>query len=286
MTHRLFARLRTITLPVVALLLAATLAETAEAATKRKRRTRRKPAPIPEVPRPHDPFEVTFTTPDGVRLHATWRPSPSGSAAPAVLLLHPFSRERREVADVAEDLAARGFSTLALDLRGHGESVRKGGARVSLSLALQTSPNGLPRDVESACAWLKTRSSRIGVLGFSLSGNLAALATAAGWAEAGVAVSPYAERLPALAGTRPKTPKGLLVLASEKDPGRADSARALDAEGREPKSVVIYPGAAHALDLLRSEAAAKAAAYAWLEARLGPVTPPPSPVATVPGGSS
>lgn len=286
MTLRFAARLRPFALTVVALLLAATLAETAEAATKRKRRPRRRPAPIPEVPRPHDPFEVTFTTSDGVRLHASWRPSPSGSSAPAVLLLHAFSRERREVADVAEELAARGFSTLALDLRGHGESVRKGGARVSATPSLQTSPNGFPRDVEAACAWLKTRASRIGVVGFSLSGNLAALATATGWAEAGVAVSPYAERLPALAGTRPKTPKGLLVLASEKDPGRAESAHALDAAGREPKSVVVYPGAAHALDLLRSEAAAKAAAYAWLEARLGPVNPPPAPVATIPAGGA
>ena len=253
----------------------------AEAATKKKR-TKKKAAAIPEVPRPHDPYEVTFPSSDGVKLVATWKPSPAGASAPAVLLLHAFSRERRELADLADELASRGFSTLALDLRGHGESVWKGGARMGTSPSLQTSPNGFPRDVEAACAWLRPRASRLGVLGLSLSGNLAALATAAGWAEAAVAVSPNADRFESLAGTRPRSPQGLLVLASEKDPGRADSARALDTSGRPPKSVSLYPGTAHALVLLQGEPTAKALVFDWLDARLGPIVPPPSPVATIP----
>jgi len=85
--------------PAVLLLLAAAVSLPAEAATKKKRRSGKKPAPIPEVPRPHDPFEVSFPSSDGVKLVATWRPSPAGSSAPAVLLLHAFSRERREVAE-------------------------------------------------------------------------------------------------------------------------------------------------------------------------------------------
>lgn len=253
----------------------------AGAATKKKG-SKKKATPIPTaVPRPHDPDEVTFPSSDGVKLFATWKPSRSGSQAPAVLLLHAFSRERREMADLAGELSARGFATLALDLRGHGESVWKAGARVGLSPSMQSSPNAFPRDVEAACAWLRERSPRVAVVGFSLSGDLAALATAAGWAEAGVSVSANAEQLPLLAGTRPTSPRGLLVLASEKDPGRAASARTLDALGRDPKSVVIYPGSAHSLELLRTEPAARAATFAWLEDRLGPVTPPPAPVEPV-----
>jgi alpha-beta hydrolase superfamily lysophospholipase len=272
------------TLATVAVLavLAAGASVPAEAATKKKKKSGKKAAPIPEVPRPHDPFEVSFPSSDGVKLVATWKPSAAGSSAPAVLLLHAFSRERRDMAELADELAARGFSTLALDLRGHGESVWKGGARLGTSPSLQTSPNGFPRDVEAACAWLRPRASRLGVLGLSLSGNLAALATATGWANAAAAVSPNADRFEQLAGTRPRSPQGLLVLASEKDPGRADSARALDALGRPPKSVSLYPGAAHALALLQAEPRAKALVFDWLDARLGPVAPPPSPVATIP----
>lgn len=259
----------------VASLAAAHLAGRADAATKKKAKP--KAAPVAEVPRPADPFEVSFPSSDGVKLVATWKPAVSGPAAPAVLLLHAFSRERRDVAGVADAFGARGFSTLALDLRGHGESVWKGGARISLGASFQTNPNAFPRDVDAACAWLRARAPKVGVVGFSLSGNLAVLATATGWAEAGVSVSANAERLPALAGSRPSSPRGLLVLASEKDPGRAESARALDAAGRDPKSIVLYPGTAHAVELFRTEPAAQAAAIAWLEARLGPIPPPPTP---------
>lgn len=264
-------------LVLVAAASAALLSPAADAATKKKRKARKAAAPVAEVPRPYDPFEVTFPTSDGVKLVATWKPAASGPSAPAVLLLHAFSRERREVAGAADAFGARGFSTLALDLRGHGESVWKGGARISLGASFQTNPNAFARDVEAACAWLRSRAPRVGVVGFSLSGNLAALATATGWAEAGVAVSANAERLPALAGGRPSKPRGLLVLAAEKDPGRAASARALDAAGSEPKGMTLYPGTAHAVELFRSEPAAQAAAIAWLEARLGPVPPPPAP---------
>jgi dienelactone hydrolase len=270
---------RALVLGAALALLAGAVAPHARAATKKS--TKKKSAAIPEVPRPHDPDEVSFPSSDGVKLVATWKPSPSGAAAPAVLLLHAFSRERREMAGLAAELGARGFATLALDLRGHGESVWKGGTRLGLSPSLQTSPNGFPRDVEAAVAWLRSRSPRLAVVGFSLSGNVAAIATANGWAEAGVSVSASSEPLASLAGSRSSAPRGLLVLASEKDPGRAASARALDAAGRDPKSVAVYPGSAHALELLRTEPAAKPALFAWLEARVGPVTPPPSPVQTV-----
>jgi dienelactone hydrolase len=286
MTVRTGSRLRRAAALLASLAFLAALAAPADGATKRKRRVRRKPAPIPIVPRPHDPFEVTFPSSDGVRLVATWRPAAGDPAAPAVLLLHAFSRERREMSELADDLASRGFATLALDLRGHGESTRKGGARVGLSPSLQSSPSGFPRDVEAACAWLRQRARRVGIVGFSVSGNLAALATATGWADAGVAVSTNSSHLPRLAGNRPAAPRGLLVLAAMSDPGRAASARALDASGQEPKSMVVYAGSAHALELLRSEPAAKAATFEWLTARLGPVAPPPAPVATAaPPGS-
>ena len=271
---------RALAFAVALSLLAGASSLPAGAATKKKS-SKKKPTPVPAVPRPYDPDEVTFPSADGVKLVATWKPVPSAPEAPAVLLLHAFSRERREMAPLADELRARGFATLALDLRGHGESVWKNGARIGPSPSLQGSPNGFPRDVEAACAWLRSRSPRVAVVGFSLSGDLAALATAAAWAEAGVSVSANADQLAPLAGSRPTSPRGLLVLASEKDPGRAASARALDAAGRDPKSMVLYPGSAHALQLLNGEPAAKAATFAWLEARVGPVTPPPAPVATV-----
>ncbi|MCE7960066.1 MAG: hypothetical protein DYH06_19335, partial [Acidobacteria bacterium ACB2] len=114
---------RAAALGAAALLLGALLAPDAGAATKKKKR-RKAPTPT-AVPRPPDPFKVTFPTSDGVTLAGTFRPSPAGQGAPAVLLLHDFSRERREWADLLPAWAEKGLAALAIDLRGHGESTRR-----------------------------------------------------------------------------------------------------------------------------------------------------------------
>ena len=222
---------------------------------------KKKPAPIPAVPRPHDPFEVTFPSSDGVRLVATLEalagrrgrappsssstPSPaSGASWPSSPTSSPPAASRRSPSTCAGTASRCGRAALASGSR------RRSRRR----------PNGFPRDVEAACAWLRPRASRLGVLGFSLSGNLAALATATGWAEAAVAVSPNADRFERLAGTRP------LVAAGPPRPrlGEGPRPRGLRAGARRPGArpevrSSLYPGAAHALALLQGEPAAKAA---------------------------
>lgn len=248
----------------------------AHGARRRKKSPAVKSVPAP-LPRPHDPFRVTIPTDDGVALAATWRPLGDVPAAPAVLLIHAFSRERREWEPLAAELGLLGYSTLAIDLRAHGET-RKNGAVIHLSPSLQRSPSGFPRDVEAACAWLRERSSRIGVVGLSIGGELAILATASGWADAAVAVSPNADRVPALAGPRPQAAHGTLVLASEGDVDRAASARALTDAGLPPKRMLVFAGAAHGMALL-SRPEVKKEALDWLGARLAP-GPPPTPTVT------
>ena len=119
----------------------------------------------------------------------------------------------------------------------------------------------------------------MGVLGLSVGANLAVLATASGWADAGVAVSANTERLAALAGNLPIRPRGTLVLAAEADPGRLVSARALDQSGQDPKALVLLPGSAHNLALLTQYPEARKAALAWLAEQLRPAAPSAVPAA-------
>jgi dienelactone hydrolase len=268
-------------------------AGTADAAKKKRKSSKKKPVATkkqkkpepPPVPRPADPYRVTLTTPDGVALAATWRAVPDRPDAPAVLLVHDFARERRPFAPVQEELLARGLSSLALELRGHGESTHKGKVVVKLAPRLMSDPNAFPVDVETACTWLRSRARKVGVLGLSLGGNLAVLAAANGWADAAVAVSPNVERLAPLAGSRSRAARAILILASENDTGRPQSAKQISDAAREPKKTLLLPGAAHAMDLLL-DPRAKSAAYEWLVERLGaaPATPtrtptaPPTPV--------
>ena len=250
-------------------------------AAKRRRRHR---APEPTaVPRPIDPFRVTIPTADGVALAASWRPAAGGGKAPAVLLVHDFSRERRELEPLAERLGAAGYATLTFDLRAHGESTRRNGQRIPISPRLLTDPNGFPRDVEAAAAWLRGHARKTAALGFSTGGYLALLAAARGQVDTAIVVSVNEPRVAGLAGTRPPVPHALLLLACEEDPGRAESARKLEAAAKDPKRLLIFPGAAHNLAVLREHPEAEKAILAWLAERLGapappaPPTPPPTP---------
>jgi alpha-beta hydrolase superfamily lysophospholipase len=243
----------------------------AEAAKKKKKRT---PEPT-AVPRPTDPYRVTIPTADGVALAASYRPVEGNPNAPGVLLINDFSRERREWEPFAEALGALGLATLSFDLRAHGESTQKAGTALRISLSLLRDPNGFPRDVEAASAWLRTKSPRTAALGVSVGGYLALLASSDRQVDAAVAISVNEPRVLRLAGGRQVTPRAVLLLACEADPGRSESAHKLLAASAEPKRMLLFPGGAHNLAVLREHPEAKRAAFAWLAERLG--VPPPAP---------
>jgi pimeloyl-ACP methyl ester carboxylesterase len=259
-----------------AAVLALLLSGSAEAAKRKKKRT---PEPTP-VPRPVDPYRITIPTADRVALAASWRPAEGDPRAPGVLLIHDFSRDRREWEPFAEELHALGFATLSIDLRAHGESTKKSGSTLRLSPTLLTDPASFPRDVDAAAAWLRTKVPRTGAVGLSVGGYLALLASSEGLVDAAVAISVNERYVLPLAGGRKVTPRATLLLACEDDPGRADSARRLLASAEEPRRMLLFPGSAHNLAVFREHPDGKQAAFAWLEERLG--VSPPKPVASTP----
>ena len=190
-----------------------------------------------------------------------------------MLLVHDFSRERRELEPLAQKLGDAGYATLAIDLRAHGESTKRNGQPIPISPRLLSDPNGFPKDVQAAAAWLKGRASKTAALGFSTGGYLALLAAARGQVDAAVVISVNEPRVAALAGETPPVPRALLLLACESDPGRADSAKKLEAAARAPKRLLLFPGAAHNLALLREHPEGERAVFDWLAARLGAPVP-------------
>ncbi len=247
--------------------LAAVAFLTASPAAAAKKKKRKEPEPT-AVPRPPDPNRVTITTADGVALAASWRPIDGNAKAPAVLLLHDFSRERRELEPLAQKLGEAGYATLTIDLRAHGESTKKSGQPIPISPRLLKDPNGFPRDVEAAAAWMKARAPKTAALGFSVGGYLALLAAARGQVDAAIVISVNEPRVAGLAGQSPPVPRSLLLLACEADPGRADSAKKLEAAAQAPKRLLLFPGAAHNLALLREHPEAEKAVLDWLGERL------------------
>ncbi len=69
--------------------------------------------------------EFTVDTPDGIIIAGDWYQPFQTDRAEAVLLVHMMNRDRKSWSAFAEDLAKRGFSVFAIDLRGHGESTKR-----------------------------------------------------------------------------------------------------------------------------------------------------------------
>lgn len=215
---------------------------------------------------------VRFNATDGIPLAAWFVPKPG--ATRAAVLLHGHGSNRRQMLARARLLHAQGYAVLLYDARGHGES---GGERISIGWFEK-------RDLLGALDYLRGRGFReFGLIGLSQGGATIALAASElrdikwvtlesvyptlrdavdrrfrrlfavpGWL-AGMLLVPMAEwRL----GVAIDDISPLAHVADLRCPvfflqGEADlstlpeSARALYAQARGPKSIWFVPGAAH-----------------------------------------
>ena len=68
--------------------------------------------------------KVELTAEDKRKLSASfWAPKDPKGAAPAAVLVHDAGSNRAELAELGERLWKQGFAVVAIDLRGHGESL-------------------------------------------------------------------------------------------------------------------------------------------------------------------
>ena len=128
-----------------------------------------------ETPIPGNGQAVTFAAADGLVVHGSLVGPSSGSSRGVVVLAHQLCSNRAEWSQASHDwvtaLAQRGVTTIAIDLRGHGQS---SDARLSFGIHEH-------RDILGAVDWLRAQgypAGSIGVLGVSLGGVSAILAAA------------------------------------------------------------------------------------------------------------
>ncbi len=81
-------------------------------------------AAAPAVPKAEF-TEETFTTEDGVKIFADYYEG-EGEEPPAVILLHMRGKDRKSWNPVIDGIVEKGYTVLALDMRGHGKSTKKG----------------------------------------------------------------------------------------------------------------------------------------------------------------
>ena len=121
------------------------------------------------------PERITFTTSDHITIVGDWVTSPTMIGA--VLLLHMMPATRQSWAQLQRLLATQGVASLAIDLRGHGESTHDRHNAV-LDYRRFTDPEHAAsiEDVAGAVQWIRVRGiepARIAIAGASIGANLA-----------------------------------------------------------------------------------------------------------------
>lgn len=122
------------------------------------------------------PDRITFNSADGVAIVGSMHTGPS--SGPAALLLHMMPAAKESWDEFASLLCEKGFSAvLAIDLRGHGESLKRGDERLDYHAFDNREHQSKLKDVEAAVAWLVRERgvdpAHLALAGASIGANLA-----------------------------------------------------------------------------------------------------------------
>ncbi|MEK7383012.1 MAG: alpha/beta fold hydrolase [Elusimicrobiota bacterium] len=127
------------------------------------------------------PAKVEFKTPDGWTISADYRPPRRRGMV--MILAHGVASSKGEWSRFADGLAAKGVGSLAVDLRGHGESTKgPNGERDFKDFDATGEWVKAALDLRAAAAWLEARGvkpSRVAFGGASIGAHLASQVSAA-----------------------------------------------------------------------------------------------------------
>ncbi|OGL78975.1 hypothetical protein A3F28_01600 [Candidatus Uhrbacteria bacterium RIFCSPHIGHO2_12_FULL_57_11] len=217
--------------------------------------------------------KINITTEDGVQIVGLWEDA-GATESGAVLLLHMMPATKESYADFQSKLKAAGISSLAIDFRGHGESVRTAdGRNLDYKKFSDAEQQAKIKDLEAARSWLLEKGvepSRLAVVGASIGANLA-LESLASHPEipAGVILSPGLNyrgitTMPLVRALA--RDQNLYLVASTDDPESAEAVEKLAEVSLAETQVKIFKTAGHGTTMLEREPGFADGLAAWLAA--------------------
>ncbi len=215
--------------------------------------------------------KIKYTTLDGVEIVGEWQTAPT--VLGAVILLHMMPADRTSWKDLQIELSKKSLASLAIDLRGHGESNRAADGSVLDYRKFNDEEHQLKiLDLIGAIAWIKNRGidlDRIALCGASLGANLAVKMLIDEPRIAGaVLLSPGAN----YHGFKPlsdapylQTDQKLFIVSSEDDRESFASSRQLfEASPIQDKIFVPYQNAGHGTEICQADAGLLVKIADWL----------------------
>lgn len=191
---------------------------------------------------------VEFTTSDGVKIVGTYYDGGDKS----VILLHRLGKDRNDWNNFVPELQAKGYSVLAIDLRGHGESITKNGERISWIGFSDSDFNSMTLDVMAAKEFLASKGkSKFAIIGESIGANTALnYAAEDSDIKSLVLLSPSLDYRGVKTDQSIKSYRGsLLIVASESDAESIDASQQMFTQSPADKQIKTYPNAGHGTDM-------------------------------------
>ncbi|MFH1171181.1 MAG: alpha/beta fold hydrolase [bacterium] len=214
---------------------------------------------------------IQFETEDGVTIHGTWRNN-SAKAPWTALLLHMMPSDRTSWEEFSQELAQKNISSLAIDLRGHGESVHQGSLTLKYQAFTDQQHQESFRDVLGAHQWLfghDVPEEKIIPIGASFGATLALQDLAVHpQLHFGVVLSPGMNYRSVDADPLVRkllSHQSLLLVASKADTESAAAAIELDRIAQMPHELFLQDGSAHGTDMLTQEDFLGERIVNWLE---------------------
>jgi pimeloyl-ACP methyl ester carboxylesterase len=204
-----------------------------------------------------EPAQVEFQTGDGFAIHADLLRAADPSA-PVAVLLHMYHSNRAAWTPLVPDLAAAGFTILAIDQRAHGRSTTRtgpdGDSTVTVSEIPRTAFGEVVRagvkDVVAARSFLAAQgltTDRIALVGASYGCSVSLLsATTIDGVRAVVLLSPGTAYFGVNVVDQARRFSGsLLAVAADDDPQAAAAARRLVEVHGGNDNLIVYPSGGH-----------------------------------------
>lgn len=189
---------------------------------------------------------VSIKTEDGFELIGNFYKSDSEFG---VILLHMLNRNRNDWNAFAEQLQKEGYNVLSIDLRGHGQSLKKDGRTVGWQMFSAKDFNDMILDVKAAKEFLEKKGvNKISLIGASIGAN-----AALNYATEDIEIKTIVLLSPGLDYRGVKTEdtakdyenRPILIVASEDDEYSAISSKKLIELAIGKKELKMYTNAGH-----------------------------------------
>lgn len=216
-------------------------------------------AEIPQVPSlaPIGAEARYLKTSDGWQV-AAWYWAPPAENAPGVILLHMRGKDKSSWGDMPDKLVGEGYAVVAIDLRGHGETLNSQGRRVGLNALRDADYQAMLNDIGAAHELFEREEAvdadRVAIIGASIGANLAIMYAAGDRSvRTAVALSPGLNymSLEPLGYLEDYDARALYLIAAAGDKPAHEACLALqEATAADPVSYREFPGRDHGTNLL------------------------------------